>query len=103
MVEDRKIKITRKNLRQIIRDIIDEEMAGRSEEEEIDIDEMNVAHDKQGLFTTPGSEDEACVSSYFVDGVRKSKKGSLRDKKRAGRGPTKSGHGDVRCYDDKNI
>ena len=103
MVEDKKIKITRKNLRQLIRDIIDEEMSERAEEEDIDIDEMNVSHDKEGLFTTPGSDNEACISSYFVDGTRASKKGSLRDKHRAGRGPTKSGHGDVRCYDDKNI
>ena len=102
MVEDKKVKITRSNLRKMIRDIIDEEMSERSEDD-VDIEEMNVAHDKQGLFTTPGSEDEACVSSYFVDGVRKSKKASLRDKHRAGRGRTKSGHGDVRCYDDKNI
>jgi hypothetical protein len=65
--------------------------------EEEDLEELNQNHDDEGRF----SSDKAatCKSSYFVDKVRKSEKGSLSDKSETGRGTTKTGQGRYRCKD----
>lgn len=63
------------------------------------ITEFNDSHDSDGLFSA--EEDESCESSYFIDGKRKRKSGSLTDKDDTGRGKKKnSGKGSRKCKDD---
>jgi len=67
------------------------------EKDKIEIEEFNVQHDEDGLFSN--EKDAECESSYFVDKKRSSKKVSLKDKDQSGRGKRKSGQGKYRCKD----
>lgn len=65
------------------------------------IAEDNFNFDKDGHFTS--KEDATCVSSYFKDGRRKRKSGSLTNPPETGRGRQKDSHGRFRCHDNAKL
>tara|TARA_Y100001938_G_C8037626_1_gene404273 strand:- start:162 stop:641 length:480 start_codon:yes stop_codon:yes gene_type:complete len=82
-------------LRQMIRQMVKDELSSQ-------VKEGNVNFDKKGRFTSKGNA--SCVSSYFTDGKRKRVGGKLTSKSDTGRGENKtSGKGSRRCYDDAEL
>ena len=69
---------------------------------DIELDEFNTSHNKDGEFSS--KKDSTCDSSYFVDGTRKRKSGSLSDKDDSGRGKTKTkGKGRYICKNNEPL
>ena len=64
--------------------------------------ELNPSHDKTGRFSS--KKNSTCDSTYFVDGDRDRRGGSMTNKKDTGRGENKNrGKGKYRCWDDKEL
>lgn len=83
-------KMTMKAFRAKVREMIKEELSKTV---------GNPHHDKDGQFSS--KKNSRCDSTYFQDGDRDRKKGSLTSIKDTGRGKNKNaGKGRYRCYDD---
>ena len=77
---------------------IDKLQKGLMPENEDELEELNISHDKSGRFSS--SKDATCKSSYFLDKKRNRVGGSLTDKHASGRGKKKyKGTGRYRCKD----
>jgi hypothetical protein len=64
--------------------------------------EVSPYHDKSGRFSS--KKDSTCDSTYFLDGDRERRRGSLTNKKDTGRGANKNrGKGRFRCYDNAEL
>ena len=79
------MKISRKQLKNLIEQVIDEQ---------------NPHHSKSGRFSS--KENSACDSEYFSKNIRNRLSGELTDRKDTGRGKDKNkGTGKFRCHDNQ--